>query len=100
MGFDCHFEMGVYQKLLVVTTVALKSCPSSKLAWDNSFWSNKNRWIRPATKYLQTQNSSRNEKDAQRHLEPGTPNISTRPFFWTLLVSKTFALEASCKAPT
>ena len=31
MGFGTHFEMGIYQELLVVITIALKSPPSSKL---------------------------------------------------------------------
>ena len=31
MEFGSHFEMGIYQKLLVVAIIALKSCPSSKL---------------------------------------------------------------------
>ena len=31
MIFGTGFEMGVYQKLLIVTVVALKSCPFFKL---------------------------------------------------------------------
>ena len=29
MGFGSHVDMGIYQKLLVVTIAALKHCPSS-----------------------------------------------------------------------
>jgi len=35
----------------------------------------------PLTNSSKTQNSSRTEKDAQRHLEPGTPNNSPISFF-------------------
>lgn len=31
MVFGSHLGMAIYQKILVVTTVALKRCPSSKL---------------------------------------------------------------------
>ena len=93
MGFGTGFDMGVKQ--LIVAIVALKSYPSCKLSWDNSFWLGKKRWIRPATKYSQTQTSSRNEKDAQRHLEPGTPSILPRSFFWSLLVK-----TRSCYKPS
>ena len=40
-------------------------------------------------KLSQTQNSNRNPKDAQRYLEPGTPNVSPRSLSWTRLVNKT-----------
>jgi len=34
MGFGIHFDMEIYQKLLVVTIVALRSCPSFELVVD------------------------------------------------------------------
>jgi len=62
MGIGTGFDIGIYQKLLIVKNVALKSCPPLKLVlWQLVL----DRWetgIRPATKSLQTQNSSPNEK--------------------------------------
>jgi len=45
---------------------------------------------RPATKSSPTKSSNRHEKDAQRYLEPDTPNINPRWFFWTCSVTKMF----------
>ena len=78
MGFGTGFDMRVYQKLLIVTIVALKAVHHSNLSWDNSLENNKKRWIRPVTKSSQTQNSNRNKQNTQRHLEPGAPNIRPR----------------------
>ena len=88
MGCRTGFDMGIYQKLLVVTLNAVKSCPSFKLVLGKQFWSNKKRWIRPVTKSVQSQVLSRNKKGAEHHLEPGTPNISPRSLFWILLVEE------------
>ena len=64
-----------------LTLSIIQSCPGTTRF--GSSWTK--QWIRLVTKSSQTQNSSRNEKDAQCHLEPGTPNISPRSFsgpFW------------------
>ena len=52
------FDMGVYQKLLIVTIVAPQSCPSFKLSRDKSFCISENRWVRPVTKFSQSQNAN------------------------------------------
>ena len=31
IGIGTHYEMGIFLKLLAMTTVALKNCPSSEL---------------------------------------------------------------------
>lgn len=80
------------------TSGASMSHPS--LPWDNSFLLCESRGIRAANKCSQTQTSNRNEKDPQRYLQPGTPNISTRWFFWTCFVPETcFLLRTSSTAP-
>jgi len=80
MGFGTVFDMGIYQNQLIVTIGAFKSCPSLNLMLGELVLCYKNCWIRPATESSQTQKSSRDETDTQRHLEPGTPNISPRSF--------------------
>ena len=77
-----------------------KTINHSNFFWDNSFWTGKYSGIRPAAKSPETQTSCRNEKDAQRDLEKGTPNISPRSFFSTYLVTKTFFLQIPCQVPT
>ena len=38
IGFGTRFDIGIYQKLLVVTIVALRSCQSCKLSWGTTRW--------------------------------------------------------------
>ena len=52
----------------------------SNVPWDNSLLMCKKWGSRPATIWL-TQSFNRNEKDAQSHLKPGTPNIRPGSFF-------------------
>ena len=49
MRFGTGFEMGIYQKLIVVIIVALKSCPSFKLRFGSSFTSNRRFWAQIVT---------------------------------------------------
>ena len=80
--FGTGSDMGIHQKPFIVSTIAPKSCPSSKLVLGQVVLDHKNRYIRTVTKSAQTRNSCRNEKDTQRHSEPGTPNrISARDHF-------------------
>ena len=78
MGFGTGFDMGICQKLLVVTVVALKSCPSFKLVLgqlvlllENAVGSSRHQIFTN----LEFQSKG---KDAQRHLELSTPYFSPR----------------------
>ena len=62
MVFCTGFDMGIHQKLLIVTIVALKSCPSFKLVLGHFALGQKETLdsesnFRPVTKYSQTQSS-------------------------------------------
>lgn len=72
--------MGVYQKLLVVTSVTLKSCPPSKFVRDNSFWIGTYRLMRPATNPSQAHKSIRSKKHATTFGGGETRNISPQSF--------------------
>ena len=91
MELCSHFYMQIYQELLVVAIVALKSCPSSKLVLQKFVLDRKTDDL------VRSQNLRKTiirlfAFDRHCHLELGTPNIIPRSFIWTRLMIKTFLL--------
>jgi len=70
VGFGTEYDMGIYQKLFILTIVALKCCPSLKLVSGQLVWSNSSH----------TKKSSRNQKGCN-DFEAGFPEYQPEIIF-------------------
>ena len=92
MVFGTGFDMGLHQKLLILTIVAPKSWPSSKRGLRQLVLELKKLMDSSGHQIFANPEFQSNRKHAQRHLEPGTPNIRPRQLSGPLWLHKKFVL--------